>query len=249
MSNFGNSRWSDNRFAQEYRDQADDYLPERYRMVEVVQSFYRHLVKGSRPCRLLDLGCGDGLMVQKLLEVDDTMNATLVDGSPEMLKAAGSRLAHFEGKHLVHASFQALLAQDPLPTAFDFVLSSLAIHHLSMAEKKALFEYVYRHLDPGGFFLCIDVVLSPTDDLEKWYLMLWREWIDTHADNSQKASLLSIPQKYKDNPDNVPDPLLLQLKALEKLGFKNVDCYYKYGIFAMFGGCKDKNQIFLYSRR
>jgi tRNA (cmo5U34)-methyltransferase len=107
-----------------------------------------------------------------------------------------------------------------------------------MAEKAALFEYVYRHLDPGGFFLTIDVVLSPTDDLEKWYLMLWQEWIDTHASNSQKASLLPVPQKYKENVDNLPDPLLPQLQALERIGFKNVDCYYKYGVFAMFGGSK-----------
>jgi tRNA (cmo5U34)-methyltransferase len=238
MSDFGNSRWSDSRFAQEYRDQADGYVPERRRIIEVAQSLYRHLVKGNQPCRILDLGCGDGLMVHELLKVDDGIDATLVDGSQEMLKAADIRLARLENKHLVNASFQDLLAQDPLQNTFGFVLSSLAIHHLAMAAKEALFEYVYRHLDPGGFFLIIDVVLSPTDELEKWYLMLWHEWINANSDNSQKASLLSVPQKYKDNPDNVPDLLLPQLQALERIGFKNVDCYYKYGIFAMFGGGK-----------
>jgi tRNA (cmo5U34)-methyltransferase len=238
MSDFDNSRWSESSFAQEYRDQADGYVPERRSLIEITQSLYRHLVKGRQPCRILDLGCGDGLMVQELLRVDDTIEATLVDGSPEMLKAAGNRLARFKNKHLVNASFQDLLAQDPLQKTFGFVLSSLAIHHLAMAEKEALFEYVYRHLDPGGFFLNTDVVLSPTDDLEKWYLILWQEWIDTHAANSQKASILAVPQKYKDNLDNVPDPLLPQLQALVRIGFRNVDCYYKYGVFAMFGGSK-----------
>jgi tRNA (cmo5U34)-methyltransferase len=238
MSNFENSRWSDSRFAQEYRDQADSYLPERYRLIEIAQSLYRYFVKGRQLCRMLDLGCGDGLMVQDLLKVDDRIEATLVDGSQEMLKAAAHRLARFEKKHLVHASFQDLLAQDPLQSTFGFILSSLAIHHLPMAKKEALFEYVYRHLDPGGFFLNTDVVLSPTDDLEKWYMALWQEWIDTHAANSQNASLRTVPQKYKNNPDNVPDPLLPQLQALERIGFKNVDCFYKYGVFAMFGGSK-----------
>lgn len=83
-----------------------------------------------------------------------------------------------------------------------------------------MFEYVYHHLDPGGFFLNIDVVLSPTDDLEKWYLMLWQEWIDTHAANSQKASLLAVPQRYKYNVDNVPDPLLPQLQAWRESGLR-----------------------------
>jgi tRNA (cmo5U34)-methyltransferase len=238
MSNFDNSHWSDSYFAQEYRDQADGYVPERRRLIEIAQSLYRHLVKGGQPRRILDLGCGDGFMVQELLKVDDSIDATLVDGSQEMLKAAGKRLARYEKKHWVNASFQDLLARDPLQNTFSFVLSSLAIHHLVMAEKEALFEYVHRHLDPRGFFLNIDVVLSPTDDLEEWYLVLWREWIDAHAATSQKASLLPVPQKYKDNLDNVPDLLLPQLQALERIGFKNVDCYYKYGIFAMFGGSK-----------
>ncbi len=242
MSDFEDSRWSDSRFAKEYRDQADAYVPERRRLIEIAQSLYRHLVKGNQPRRILDLGCGDGLMVQELLKVDDGIDATLVDGSQGMLQAAGNRLARFEKKHLVHASFQDLLAQDPLQETFIFVLSSLAIHHLALAEKEALFEYIYRHLDPGGFFLNIDVVLSPTDDLEQWYLMLWQEWIDTHAADSQKASFLTVPQQYKDNMDNVPDPLLPQLQALERIGFKNVDCYYKYGVFALFGGSKAGGQ-------
>lgn len=236
MPDFDNSRWSDSSFSQEYRDEADSYVPERHSLIGITQSLYRHYVK--QPCRILDLGCGDGLMVQALLKVDGTLDATLVDGSQEMLKAAADRLTRLEKKHMVKASFQELLTQDPLQRTFGFVLSSLAIHHLAMPEKEALFEYVYRHLDPGGFFLNIDVVLSPTDNLEKWYLLLWEEWIDAQAVDPAKSSLHSVPQRYKDNPDNLPDPLLPQLLALERLGFNNVDCYYKYGIFAMFGGSK-----------
>jgi tRNA (cmo5U34)-methyltransferase len=68
------------------------------------------------------------------------------------------------------------------------------------------------------------VVLSPTDDLEKWYMLLWQEWIDTYVASSQKEALLAAPRKYKDNMDNTPDSLMMQLQALESIGFKNVDC-------------------------
>jgi tRNA (cmo5U34)-methyltransferase len=238
MTSFDNSRWSDSRFAQEYRDQADGYVPERRKLIEIAQSVYRYFVRSSQPRRILDLGCGDGLMVQELLKVDDSIDATLVDGSQEMLKAASKRLAVFEKMHCINASFQELLAQDPLKGTFCFVVSSLAIHHLVMEQKTALFKCIHRHLDTDGLFLNIDVVLSPTNDLEDFYLALWKEWIDTHTADSQKASLLPVPQQYKDNSDNTPDPLIPQLQALERIGFKNVDCYYKNGIFAMFGGTK-----------
>lgn len=118
MSDFEDSRWSDTRFTQEYRDHADSYIPERRNLIEISQSLYRHLVKSNQSHRILDLGCGDGLMVQELLKVDHSIDATLVDGSQEMLRAAGNRLARFEKKHLVNASFQDLLAQDTLQKTY-----------------------------------------------------------------------------------------------------------------------------------
>ena len=53
-----------------------------------------------------------------------------------------------------------------------------------------------------------------------------------------KPELLDVPQRYKHNPDNHPDSLRDQLAMLEAAGFTAVDCYYKFGIFAMFGGQK-----------
>jgi hypothetical protein len=86
---------------------------------------------------------------------------------------------------LVNATFQDLFGHDSLRNTFCFVVSSLAIHHLVMEEKAPLFEHIHGHLDPGGFFLNIDVVLSPTGNLESWYLTLWREWIDLHTVGSE----------------------------------------------------------------
>jgi tRNA (cmo5U34)-methyltransferase len=211
MTSFNDSNWSDSRFSKEYRYQADGYVPERRKLIEIAQSLYRYFIRSDRPRRILDLGCGDGMMVQELLTVDDSIDAILVDGSSAMLEAADKRLAHFEKTHFVKASFQDLLIQDPLKDTFCFVVSSLAIHHLVMAQKVDLFNYIHRHLDRAGLFLNIDVVLSPTDELEDCYLTLWQEWIDAHAADSKNAALLPIPKKYKDNSDNTPDPLLPQL--------------------------------------
>ena len=41
-------------FAEEYRDQADGYIPQRRSLIEITQSLYRHLIKNSRPSRILD---------------------------------------------------------------------------------------------------------------------------------------------------------------------------------------------------
>jgi predicted TPR repeat methyltransferase len=96
MSDFGNSHWSNSRFAEEYRDQVDGCIPERGKLIETVRTLYRYFVRSACPHRMLDLGCGDGLMVQELLKVDESIEAMLVDGSPTMLEAASKHLVHRE---------------------------------------------------------------------------------------------------------------------------------------------------------
>ena len=91
-----------------------------------------------------------------------------------------------------------------------------------------------------GFFVNIDVVLAPIEPLEQWYLSLWKTWIE-----ERKAALEiegdyyeDVIRRYKDNKDNKPDTLGSQLRALESVGFKGVDCFYKHGIFTMYGGMR-----------
>src|SRR5512142_3359075 len=114
----------------------------------------------------------------------------------------------------------------------------MAVHHLDLKGKGDLFGWIYSHLRDGGYFLNIDVVLAPNDDLDAWYMALWREWI---AEKKASAGITGdlyddTMRRYRDNRDNKPDTLEAQFEALREIGFKDVDCYYKYGIFTIYGG-------------
>jgi tRNA (cmo5U34)-methyltransferase len=95
-------------------------------------------------------------------------------------------------------------------------------------------------LNFDGYFLNVDVILAPSDALEQWYLLLWKQWIDERRSflRLEGDQYDNIIRRYKDNTDNKPDTLGTQLKALQSIGFKNVDCFYKYGIFTIYGGKK-----------
>jgi len=240
MSDFNKSQWAKPEFTQEYRDSADIYVVERKRLFEILKSFYRNFV-GNRPNRsVLDLGCGDGILTDELLKTDGSIRATLIDGSEDMLKNAKERLKDFKDVRFVKVSFQEILSKDSILQKYDFVVSSLAIHHLTVEERKALFKTIYSHLNVGGYFLNIDVVLAPSNNLEQWYLLLWKQWIDERKSilKIEGGSYDDITTRYKDNSDNKPDVLTGQLEALQQAGFKDVDCFYKYGIFTMYGGKK-----------
>lgn len=254
MSKFEESEWAQENHAKEFVDYADIYVLERKRLFKILKSFYRHFLvnnKFNRPIKVLDLGCGNGALTKEILNVsDDEIEVTLVDGSSQMLETARENLKSYD-LNFVHKTFQELLENESqedgfLTVDFDFVISSLAIHHLYTEEKKALFKYIHNHLNLGGYFLNIETIKAPTDELESWYRVLWSEWIEENEVKMKLAnewpdttmSFANIPEKYKNNPDNHPDSLKSQLNALKSVGFKQVDCYYKHGILSIYGGQK-----------
>jgi len=241
MTEFNRTNWSRPEFSKQYRDNAEIYIVERRRMIEIMKSFYVHFISESGNKNVLDLGCGDGILTRNLLQVDSSISATLIDPSEDMLSKAKERLRVFDNINYIKASFQDLIKNDVLRNGFKFVVSSLAIHHLTFEEKRSLFRIVYALLHPGGYFMNIDVILAPAATLEEWYMRLWHEWMDERkaALGLERDLFDDITKRYKALEENKPDTLEEQLKLLKETGFREVDCYYKYGIFAVYGGKKE----------
>lgn len=240
MTEFNTSNWANPEFSRGYRDNADVFIVGRRQMLSVLQSFYTHFMMNGRTRKMLDLGCGDGIVASAIAEIDRTVSVTLVDGSRDMLKKARERLKGTVRARGIRSSFQEMIRKNSVRGRFDFIASSLAIHHLAMNEKVSLFQKIYGLLNRGGYFVNIDVVLAPTELLEQWYLSQWKDWID------ERRWDLGIPdgrfgdivRRYKEAEENKPDTLKDQIDALDQIGFKDADCYYKNGIFAIFGGRK-----------
>lgn len=240
MAEFNKSQWAKAEITQEYRDGADVFIVERVRLLEILKSFYSHFIGNKSENNVLDLGCGDGIVMHELLKTDNSIVATLIDGSEDMVNKAKERLKDFKNIQFIQASFQEILEKNIILQNYDFIVSSLAIHHLTLNEKTALFKNIYSHLKSNGYFLNIDVILAPSNTLEQWYLSLWKQWI------SERKSFFGIEgdryddiiRRYKDNTDNKPDILDAQLNTLKAIGFNDVDCFYKYGIFTIYGGRK-----------
>ncbi|SDD23398.1 bifunctional 2-polyprenyl-6-hydroxyphenol methylase/3-demethylubiquinol 3-O-methyltransferase UbiG [Natrinema hispanicum] len=113
----------------------------------------------ERGDRMLEIGCGDGLLLEYALESTDITDAYGIDISTEMLPNAGDD---------VQAEYRRASATDlPLPfepESFDFVMMSDVLHHLvgesrSASKRKAqaaLIEAV-NLLRPGGYLILKDI--------------------------------------------------------------------------------------------
>jgi len=242
MTDFKDTEWSGEEVVKWYLKEADMRVVDRRRQIEILKSFYKHFIGVGKGSKVLDLGCGDGIITQELFEIDGSIVATLVDGSEHMLDMAKTRLASHENTRFIRMSFQELLKNGSAVGLqdFDLVFSSLAIHHLAEDEKKSLFEYIHSHLKDEGCFVNIDITLSPSKTLEKWYLKLWRDWMEARQreygiENDFEDAIKGY---LKDHHYSQLSTLGDQIAALKDVGFKDVDCLYKHGIFAVFAGRK-----------
>ena len=241
MSDFRESAWADNKFAQNYLDKADIYVVERRKMFWFVSSLVSHFRHGAQDIKLLELGCGDGALTEELFKINNGVSATLLDGGEGMLEKAKERLKGYRNTTFIQATFQDLVGGKVKLETYDFIVSSMAIHHLEMDEKASLFRLIASWLKPGGRFVDVDVVLPPSEELEGWYFAIWKDWLANmmSRNNIQDEVPEDLIRRYKDPSSmNKPDTLANQLKAMESAGFVDVDCYFKNGVFAVFGGKK-----------
>lgn len=232
--------WQKRDFVDRYLEEADVRIVDRVRMRDILKLFYSHFLGNAQNNSVLDFGCGDGILTHELMKIDESLSATLIDGSPDMLNKAKERLAGYKKASFILAAFQDLLRGKIELANFNLAVSSFAIHHLTSASKKELFKYIYMHLRTPGFFVNIDLVIPSSGILEKWYVDLWRNWMIRRQDelnlNSDYRWVIDscLEDEHYRNIDTLND----QLKNLTNAGFKDVDCFYKHGLFAMCGGAR-----------
>lgn len=98
--------------------------------------------------RILDVGCGTGTLLLSVRRRSKSLLAIGLDGDMNVLGIARSK-AHRHVEEIVLV--QAFCFDIPFADgAFDRVLSSLMLHHLTRSEKVRTLEEIFRILRPGG---------------------------------------------------------------------------------------------------
>ena len=167
--------------------------------------------------RVLDLGSGDGRLLNMILRARPLARGVAVDFSPLMLERLNARFGSGSKAEIVKHNLES-----PLPSLgmFDAVVSGFAIHHLVHERKRQLYEEIWSMVEPAGVFCNLEHVASASVFAHERFL---RAIGITAADEDPSNKLLDVHT---------------QLEWLRDIGFVDVDCYWKWRELALLVGRK-----------
>ncbi len=180
------------------------------------------------PLKIVDLGCGTGLLSHALLRAFPLAELVAWDLTANMLETCKQNLAPY----LDRAGFrQGDFGKDDIGSGYDLVVSGFAIHHLDTAGKQNLYRRIFHALQPGGVFINKEITLGATPAITKCYEQWWHEFVRANGEDDNAWF-----RKYVD--EDIPASVEDQLNWLTQAGFVDVGCHWRYFNFAIFGGRK-----------
>ena len=123
---------------------------------------------------ILDLGCGPGSLSFHALRYYPNAHVTATDFDPIML-AIGQGVSESDRIQFVQTDFRDTGWWEPYEGTFDLVMSSTALHWLSMENLKRLYGWAYRALKHSGWFFSSDHIASDDPEMQARYRQMLRQ--------------------------------------------------------------------------
>ncbi len=234
--------WQKHQVAQNFLDGVRGAIPLATIQIECL---LRLIAQAQTTVRtFLDLGCGDGILARAIARTYPTAQGVGLDFSETMLETASTRSEEFTNLQFICADFgnpDWLKSIDQL-TKFDVIVSGFAIHHQTNQRKRQIYQEIYDCLNEKGIFLNLEHVASHSKFGEENFDQLFVDSLyQFHQQQGSQQSREEIDRQYYSRADktaNILAPVELQCQWLRKIGYQDVDCYFKIFEIALFGGRK-----------
>jgi tRNA (cmo5U34)-methyltransferase len=231
--------WEDRGFIQTWDEQSDRERGIREMQMKTAVFMIPH--PKEQAIRILDVGAGYGALAAAILEDRPNASAVCMDSSEEMLKLGRERNGKFAGRvEFLHGALDAPDWYKVLSGSFDAVVSARALHHLTHEQRRKLFRDAYNLLGPGGCFINADSFKAPSEEMRARYRKTRQRWIDGSTETPGAAKAPS--RERLPHGTHYNGLLEEELFGLRAAGFRDVDCFWKFTNYGVYGGYKSAGQ-------
>ena len=203
----------------------DGYEEHQMTTIDFADEFYPYTAEclpKEAGSRILDLGCGTGLELERYFEIVPDAKVTGIDLAEDMLGILRKKYPD-KDLRLIHASYFTEPFGENL---FDAAVSVESLHHFTKEEKIPLYAKLSRALKDGGYFILTDY-FALTEEEEKQRR--------TELLNLKKEQGLSDGEFY-----HYDTPLTEEheMEALREAGFASVQVLKNWGATKTIKACK-----------
>lgn len=215
-----------------FAKQADEYEKLMVRLIpqylEQHQIIYNLLPKEDRSYRVLDLGCGNGILSELVFKKLPHSFVVAFDLTENMLNAYEKKLSNYSGNfELKQGDFRT----ESIGKGYDIIIAGLSLHHLTWKEREKFYSSLYSALNPEGLFLSRDIIIDEDQTIMQEHYSCWKAFMKSRGEDPEFWYAKHIE---KDCPITLTD----HFAWLRKAGLTKVACHWRLYNFAVTSAMK-----------
>ena len=150
-----------------FKARLDGYDEHMLTEIEGAAEFYAFTaaqLPTEKACRVLDLGCGTGLELERYISVNPAAQITGIDLSADMLDKLKGKFPDNNMNLICGSYFDVPFGEN----CFDAAVSVESLHHFIAEAKLTLYGKLYTSLKRGGYFILTDY-FAESEEAEREY--------------------------------------------------------------------------------
>jgi tRNA (cmo5U34)-methyltransferase len=179
----------------------------------------------------LDVGCGAGNYMLKLLQQRPGLDITLLDLSRPMLDRAREQVGAAASGRIT--AIQGDIRSVTLsPRSFDIIIAAAVLHHLRTDEEwDSVFRKLFAALRPGGSLWISDLIQQNHPAIQALMWERYGEYLAGLRGERYRNEVFEYIER-----EDTPRSLFYQVDRMRAAGFTGIEILHKNSVFAAFGG-------------
>lgn len=145
-------------------DGYDEHMKSNIEGASKFYNFTAALLPMEKDKSILDLGCGTGLELEELFQMNPYAKVTGIDLTEAMLETLKAKFPDKDITTVCGSYFEVPFGEE----AFDAAVSVESLHHFTKEQKLPLYKKLNKALKPGGYFILTDY-FAESEEEEVFY--------------------------------------------------------------------------------